>query len=116
MKNKCFYLLFLLFSFLSISVYAQVKVEGNVFDENGSPLIGVSVFTEGQKTGTVTNVDGHFTIMVPNTNSSLTFSYVGYMTQKIQLRGKKNSEDCNEGRCRIIGRSCSSRLWYTKEN
>lgn len=89
MKNKCFYLLFLLFSFLSISVYAQVKVEGNVFDENGSPLIGVSVFTEGQKTGTVTNVDGHFTIMVPNTNSSLTFSYVGYMTQKIQLRGKK---------------------------
>ena len=52
-------------------------------------MIGVSVFTEGRKTGTVTNADGHFTIMVPNANSYLTFSYVGYMTQKVQLKGKK---------------------------
>ena len=89
MKNKYFCLLFLLFSLMSVSAYAQIKVEGSVFDENDNPLIGVSVFTEGRKIGTVTNVDGHFTIMVPNTNSSLTFSYVGYMTQKIQLRGKK---------------------------
>lgn len=89
MKNKCVSLLFLLFSFLSIGAYAQVKVEGNVFDETDSPLIGVSVFTEGRKTGTVTNADGHFTIMVPDANSHLTFSYVGYMTQKIQLKGKR---------------------------
>ncbi|WP_291600886.1 TonB-dependent receptor [Bacteroides sp.] len=90
MKSKCFGLLLLfLFSLVSIGAYAQVKVEGSVFDETDNPLIGVSVFTEGRKTGTVTNADGHFTIMVPDANSYLTFSYVGYMTQKVQLKGKK---------------------------
>ena len=89
MKNKYLCLLFLLFSLMSVSAHAQIKVEGNVFDETDTPLIGVSVFTEGRKTGTVTNADGHFTIMVPDANSHLTFSYVGYRTQKVQLKGKK---------------------------
>ena len=65
MKSKCFSLLLLfLFSLVSIGAYAQVKVEGSVFDETDNPLIGVSVFTEGRKTGTVTNADGHFTIIL----------------------------------------------------
>ena len=51
MKNKYLCLLFLLFSLLSMSAHAQIKVEGNVFDENDIPLIGVSVVTEGGKTG-----------------------------------------------------------------
>ena len=49
MKNKYLCLLFLLFSLVSMSAYAQIKVEGNVFDENDTPLIGVSVVPkEGQ--------------------------------------------------------------------
>lgn len=44
MKSKCFSLLLLfLFSLVSIGAYAQVKVEGSVFDETDNPLIGVSV-------------------------------------------------------------------------
>ena len=46
-------------------------------------------FTENRKTGAVTDVDGHFTITVPNTKVSLTFSYVGYTTQKIALKDRK---------------------------
>lgn len=89
MKNKYLCLLFLLFSLLSMSAHAQIKVEGNVFDENDIPLIGVSVVTEGGKTGAITDVNGHFSIMVPNANAHLTFSYVGYITQKLPLKGKK---------------------------
>lgn len=37
----------------------------------------------------MTDVDGHFTITVPNTKVSLTFSYVGYTTQKIALKDRK---------------------------
>ena len=48
MKNKYLCLLFLLFSLVSMSAHAQIKVEGNVFDENDTPLIGVSVVAEGQ--------------------------------------------------------------------
>ena len=89
MKNKYFCWLFLLFTLVSLGASAQVKVEGSVFDEMDNPLIGVSVFTENRKTGAVTDVDGHFTITVPNTKVSLTFSYVGYTTQKIALKDRK---------------------------
>ena len=89
MKNKYFCWLFLLFTLVSLGASAQVKVEGSVFDEMDNPLIGVSVFTENRKTGAVTDVDGHFTITVPNTKVSLTFSYVGYTTQKIALIDRK---------------------------
>lgn len=89
MKNKYFCWLFLLFTLVSLGASAQVKVEGSVFDEMDNPLIGVSVFTENRKTGAVTDVDGHFTITVPNTKVSLIFSYVGYTSQKIALKGRK---------------------------
>lgn len=62
MKNKYFCWLFLLFALISAGANAQVKVEGSVFDEMDNPLIGVSVFTENRKAGTVTDVDmGHRT-------------------------------------------------------
>ena len=89
MKNKYFCWLFLLFALIGASANAQVKVEGSVFDEMDNPLIGVSVFTENRKAGTVTGVDGHFSITVPNTKEILTFSYVGYTTQKVTLKGRK---------------------------
>ena len=89
MKNKYFCWLFLLFALISVGANAQVKVEGSVFDEMDNPLIGVSVFTENRKAGTVTDVDGHFSITVPNTKVALTFSYVGYTTQKVSLKGRK---------------------------
>lgn len=71
MKNKYFCWLFLLFALISAGANAQVKVEGSVFDEMDNPLIGVSVFTENRKAGTVTDVDGHFSITVPNTREIL---------------------------------------------
>ena len=89
MKNKYLCLLFLLFSLVSMSAHAQIKVEGNVFDENDTPLIGVSVVAEGGTNGAITDLNGHFSLMVSNANSYLTFSYVGYITQKVQLKGKK---------------------------
>lgn len=89
MRCKYFCWLTLLFAFISIGVNAQTKVEGTVLDESNSPLIGVTVSTEDRKTGVVTDLDGHFTINVPNANQSLTFSFVGYTTQKVALKGRK---------------------------
>ena len=64
---------------------AQVTVQGYVSDETQNPLIGVSVIVEGSSTGTVTNVDGNFTIEVPSAESVLRFSYIGYQTQRITV-------------------------------
>ena len=53
------------------------KVTGVVKDSNGEPLIGVSVKVKGTTRGTVTDLDGRYSIKAPST-ATLVFSYVGY--------------------------------------
>ena len=79
----CTLCVFLLF-FLSAGIRAQVNfvVNGKVTDISGGPLIGVNVFEKGTSNGTITNVDGRFSLNV-SSNSTLTFSYIGYKTQEI---------------------------------
>lgn len=59
---------------------ATKKVTGTVIDKNGEPLIGVSVTIQGTKEGTVTDVDGHYTIQIKDDSQVLLFSYLGYKT------------------------------------
>ena len=89
MKNKLNYLLLFLFSMYGMNSFAQIKVEGNVSDESNQPLIGVSVITEDKRIGTVTDIDGHFVLEVPKSNSQLTFSYIGYVTQNVKLKSRR---------------------------
>ncbi|RYY22971.1 MAG: SusC/RagA family TonB-linked outer membrane protein, partial [Sphingobacteriaceae bacterium] len=72
---------------LSTAVIA-VPVSGTVTDENGASLIGVTVKVKGSGNGITTDVNGKFRITVPDANSTLTFSYVGYTTQDVQLNGR----------------------------
>ena len=62
-------------------------VSGIVRDNTGEPLIGVSVVLKSnQRVGTVTNMDGHYSISVPS-GSTLVFSYVGYKSQTVKVNG-----------------------------
>ena len=64
--------LFLTLFFLStVFTYAQVNVRGRVVDATGETLIGVNVILKDTRQGTVTDIDGEFTLSVPNTNSTL---------------------------------------------
>ena len=62
------------------------KVTGTVTDESGEPLIGVTVVENGASVGAITDLDGRFTLDAPS-NATLTFSYVGYLTQNVKLNG-----------------------------
>lgn len=62
----------------------DILVSGKVTDESGAPLPGVSVIVEGSSTGTATDMDGAYTLNVPE-NSSLIFSYLGFTTQTIAV-------------------------------
>lgn len=73
---------------VSIGVSAQIRVEGVVVDEASTPLIGVSVQTKDSNVGTITDVNGHFKLTLLSDNTDLTFSYIGYVTQKVSLSGK----------------------------
>ncbi|MEY8707244.1 TonB-dependent receptor [Bacteroides faecichinchillae] len=69
----------------SVSAFAQTKtVTGTITDANNEPLIGVSVVVQGTSTGTVTNMDGEYSISV-TPEDVLVFSYVGMATQSIKV-------------------------------
>ena len=65
------------------------KITGTVTDTKGEPVIGASVLVKGAGTGTVTDVDGNFTLDAP-TDALLAVSYIGYKTQEVKV-GSKNS-------------------------
>jgi TonB-linked SusC/RagA family outer membrane protein len=65
-------------------------VTGTVTDEAGEPLIGVSVAIKGTTTGTLTDLDGKFTIQVPAESTVLVFSYVGFTSQEIVVGDKSD--------------------------
>ncbi|WP_370526882.1 SusC/RagA family TonB-linked outer membrane protein [Bacteroides sp. 51] len=74
------------FAFMWTTVFAQssITVTGTVRDDVES-LIGVSVAVKGTTIGTITDMDGKFTLNVPSDRSVLTFSYVGYDTQNVTV-------------------------------
>ena len=64
--------------------FAQgLTVKGNVKDSQGAPLPGVSVQIQGTSQGTLTDVDGNYSISAPSSKSTLVFSFIGMETQKI---------------------------------
>ncbi len=67
--------------------FAQNAVKGTVKDKTGEPLIGVSV-TYGSGQGTVTDIDGNFSVNVPG--STIKFSYIGYKPQSLKASGNMN--------------------------
>lgn len=84
--------LFLMCIICTLSVFAQQKrkVQGSVTEQGtGTPLIGVSVTVKGTKTGATSDRDGRYTIEVPSQqNSTLVFTYIGYVTTQISVGNK----------------------------
>ena len=66
----------------------QVTIKGVVTDTTGEPLIGVSVSIKGTGTGTMTSIDGDYTLKVPEGDHTLVFSYVGYVKHEVNTKGK----------------------------
>ena len=60
-----------------------IEIRGTIVDENGDPLPGVNIVVKGTAIGTITNMDGSYMIDVPNENTTLAFSSVGFVTQEI---------------------------------
>ena len=73
---------------LSLSAFAQqITVKGHVVDATGEPVIGASVIEGKSTNGTITDIDGNFSLNV-SANSTLTISFVGYKTQTVSVNGK----------------------------
>lgn len=85
---RCISLLLLLAAFSPARAYADT-VRGTVVDDTGEPLVGVSVILKGSSQGVATDIDGQYTLNVPNLkNAVLEFSYVGMVSQTVKVNGR----------------------------
>ena len=71
----------------AVSQAKTIKVSGQVVDQSGESLIGATVRVKGTQGGSVTDMDGNFSLDVPS-NATLTVSYVGYKDRDIAVRGR----------------------------
>lgn len=75
---------------MEIPLWAQQKaIQGSVKDMEGNPMPGVTIMADGTNAGTITNTDGKYSINVPEKGKSLTFSFLGYISQTLDITGKQ---------------------------
>ena len=85
-KNYAMSLLFLLGFLGSIPLYAQQTVKGKVTSkEDGESLPGASILIQGTNTGTVTDIDGFYSLEVPNEDAVLVFSFIGFDSKSLPV-------------------------------
>ncbi|MFO7935611.1 MAG: SusC/RagA family TonB-linked outer membrane protein [Bacteroidales bacterium] len=94
MKRFVFVLTLLLFAGFSLLHGQGVEVTGMVTSaEDGAALPGVSVVVQGTTIGSVTDFEGNYTITVPDLPATLMFSFVGMLTQEVEVEGDRTQID-----------------------
>jgi len=103
---------------VSIAIKERISVSGVVNDSNGEPLPGASIVEKGTTNGTVSDLDGKYSIEVSD-NAILVFSFIGFAKQEIQVIGLSNinvtlEEDANQlGEFVLVGYGSQSRVSVT---
>ena len=90
MKSKNLFGALLLFLLGTMTAMAQMKVSGTIIDDLGEPLMAATVLETGTSNGTVTDMDGKFTLTMQSNKNTLTISYVGYKTQVLKPEAVMN--------------------------
>lgn len=66
----------------------RIEIKGRVVDSFNDPLVGVSIQVKGSTTGTITDLDGNYTVQA-NEGSTLVFSYIGFTPQEVQVTNQR---------------------------
>jgi len=82
-KNLKIFLTLLIFIAGTSGIFAQVSVSGTVIDTEKQPVIGANVVVKGTTVGTMTDVNGKFTINAPSASSIIVISFIGYVPQEL---------------------------------
>ncbi|MBK7409193.1 MAG: carboxypeptidase-like regulatory domain-containing protein [Saprospirales bacterium] len=96
------------------AMLAQRTVTGSVTDQNGEALIGASVLVKGTTSGTVSDIDGSYSVRVPEGANVLVFSYTGFETVEITL-GASNVVDVTLAEGVTLEAAIVTALGVTKE-
>lgn len=107
--------------FITFNALGQTTIKGQVVDATGEPVIGASILVKDTKNGAVSDLDGNYKLDNVKDGSVLVFSYLGYRTQEIPVKGNhvinvslKENERCSmrwlslvmlwaaSARCRVL--------------
>ena len=83
-------LVFALLLLGSAALWAQKTITGKVTDDNGEALIGASILVKGTVKGTITDIEGSFSLEIPDGASSLQISYTGFKAKEVVLGSETN--------------------------
>ncbi len=72
------------------SILAQRTLSGTISSDKGEPLVGASVVLKGTTTGTVTDIEGKFSLVVPKEATTMVIGFVGFQTQEVALTASDN--------------------------
>lgn len=75
---KCKLVVIVLLLFATFMIQAQIRVSGVVTDSNNEPLVGVAILVKNTSSGTITDLNGKFSLTVPSEKSVMVFTYTGY--------------------------------------
>lgn len=93
LKTKLCFRILIIFYFLmgivGVSQAQNITVSGVVSDINDEPVVGVSVVVKGTTTGITTNTDGEYTLTNIGSNNTLMFSFIGFITQEVEILGRR---------------------------
>ena len=73
-----------------LSVQQTIDITGVVKDDVGEPVIGANILVKGTNNGVITDMEGRFSLKIPQTNTLLVVSYIGYISQEIQVGDKRS--------------------------
>jgi TonB-linked SusC/RagA family outer membrane protein len=91
MKRSILLSALIFFGALSLMQAQNIQVSGTVISaEDSLSIPGVAVFIKGTETGTITNIDGYFSLEVPSDTNTLVFSFVGMETREMMVGGQRN--------------------------
>ncbi len=86
-RLRFYWLMLLMIGISSVSI-AQKQITGKVTGSDGEALLGATVYIEGTTSGTVTDIDGYYSITAPEGATNLQVSYIGFASQTIPISGR----------------------------
>lgn len=81
----------------------DVIVTGNITDTSGEPLIGVNVILKGTNVGAISDIDGNYSLRVPEGKGEIQFSYIGYRNVVLPIEGKTVINVTMEEDSKVLG-------------
>lgn len=100
---------------ISVARQGTYHLTGTIVDGYGEPVIGANVVEKGTTNGTVTDIDGKFSLEVAP-DAVLTISFIGYIPKEITLKGEKELKVVLVEDTQTLDEVVVARLWHTEES